>query len=126
MSRLFGGQIQPAGFRAGGHDQGAGLDPFVIDVQAKRTLREIGRNDFAIEVDCAETLGLLPHVLDQIGAVDTFGKAGEILDFRGQRKLAANLQALDNKGLKPGSGSVDSGGVSGATGTDNHDIMHMG
>ena len=39
----------------------------------------------------AETLGLLLHVFDQVGAVDAFGKAGKVLDQRGQGQLPAGL-----------------------------------
>ena len=80
----------------------------------------------AIPVDGAEAFGLLLHVLDQVRAVDAFGKAGEVLDFGGKRKLSAYLQALDHQRFQASAGGIDSGGVSGATGTNNDDFMHVG
>src|SRR6185437_12902845 len=121
---LFRRQIEPARFCTARDNQRAGHQPVVIHTKSKRTLREIGFGDFAIDVSGAETLRLLLHVLDQIRAVDAFRKAGKVFHFRGERKLAANLQAFNDNGFQTGSRGVDSGGVSGATGTDDDDVMH--
>ena len=91
---LLGGQIEPARFGAGSDDERAGFDPLAIEVQAERAFGEIGVDDFAIEIDGAETLGLLFHVLDEIGAVDAFGESGEVLDLGGQGQAGRRPRGL--------------------------------
>ncbi len=79
----------------------------------------------------AEAGGLLLHVLDELGALDALGPAGEVFDQRGDGELAAGLVALEDEGLEVGAGGVDGGGESGATGTEDdcvacRDLWHMG
>ena len=72
----------------------------------------------------AEILRLLLHVLHQVGTVDAFGKAREILHQGGERELAAGFVAADHQRLQIGAGGVDGGRVSGAAGTDDDDVSH--
>ena len=77
-----------------------------VSIHSPARFRRNGRfersasDDFAIAIDGAEALGLLLHVLDEIGAVDAFGKAGEVLDFGGERKLAADFVAFHDEGFE--------------------------
>ena len=87
-------------------------------------LREIGFEDRAVHILGAEMLRLLLHVLDEIRPVDAFGKAGEILDQRGDGKLAAGLMSADDQRLQIGPGGIDGGSVSGAAGADDHNVSH--
>ena len=60
----------------------------------------------------------------RIGAVDAFGKAGEIFDQRGERKLAAGFMAVDHEGLQVGARGIDGRGIAGAAGADDDDVLH--
>src|SRR3954465_5854448 len=73
----------------------------------------------------AEARGLPLHILDQLGALNTLRKAGEILNQRGERKLSAGLVALKDKRLQIGAGGVDGGGESGASGAEDHSVTHL-
>ena len=102
-----------------------------VSIHSPSTFRRKGRFERSASmtspstIDGAETLGLLLHVLDQIGAVDAFGKAGKIFDFGGERKLAAGLVAFDDQRFQARARGVDGGGISGAAGTDDHNVMHV-
>ena len=56
--------------------------PFAIDIETEGALGEVDFDDGAVHVFGAEMLGLLLHVLDEIGTVDAFRKAGKVLDER--------------------------------------------
>ena len=121
---LLGRQIQPARGCSGSDDHGARLMPFAVDVQAERPLRKIDFDDRAVQIFGAEMLGLLLHVLDEIGAVDAFGKAGKVLDERGNRELAAGLMPADNQRLQIRTRRIDGRSVSGAAGANDHNVSH--
>src|SRR5947208_2603110 len=73
----------------------------------------------------AETRGLPLHILDQLGALNTFRKSGKILNQRSQRKLAARLVALKHQWLQIGASGVDGGRKSGASGAEDHSVTHL-
>ena len=52
------------------------------------------------------------------------GKSREILDQRGERKLAARFVSGDDQRFQIGARGVDGGGVSGAAGADDDHVMH--
>ena len=52
------------------------------------------------------------------------GNPGKVLDFGGERKLAADLVALDHERLEARSRGINRGRVAGAAGTDDHNVMH--
>ena len=70
--------------------------------------------------------GLLLHVLDELGALDAFGPAGEIFDERGDGELAAGLVAFKDEGLEVGTRGVDGGGEAGAAGAEDDGVAHVG
>ena len=93
-------QAQPARGRARSDDQRAGFDPFALDIQPVWALGKVGLGDGAVQIFGAKFLGLLADVLHQIRAVNAFGKAGEILDQGGERKLPAGLVAVDDQRIE--------------------------
>ena len=121
---LLIGQPQPARRSAGGDDQGAGLVPFAVDVEAEGALRKIGLENRAPHEFRAEALGLLLHVLDQVRAVDAFGKAGKVLDLGGERKLAARFMPDDHQRFQPGAGGINRGRIAGAARANNDYVSH--
>lgn len=78
-----------------------------------------------------EAGGLLLHVLDEFGALDSFGPAGEVFDQGGDGELTTWLVAFEDEGFEIGAGGVDGGGESGAAGTEDDcvascDVGHIG
>ena len=121
---LLVGEVEPARRRARGNDERAGFEPLVIHFEAEGALGKVGFDDRAVQVIGAEVLGLLLDVFHQHGAVDALGKSWEIFDQRGERELAAGLVSSDHEGFQIGSRGVDGGGVSGAAGADDDDVVH--
>ncbi len=121
---LLVGQAQPAGGGAGSDDDGAGLDPLALDVEAEGAGGKVGVEHRAVQEFGAEILRLLLHVLHQVGAVDALRETGEIFHQGGEGELAAGLMPADHQGLEIGAGSVNGGGVTGAPGPDDDDVSH--
>ena len=72
----------------------------------------------------AEFLRLLAHVLNQLRPQDAIREAREILDVRGERKLAAGLVSVDDQRPEVRAPSIDGGGKTGAATADNYDVVH--
>src|SRR6266516_1943277 len=109
-------QAQPASRGATGNDQRLGVDLLVAEMQNKRRLAEIGAGQMAHSVFRAETLGLLPHILDELRAHDSLWESREVLDQRSHRELAAGLVALNDKRFQVGARRVERCSMSGASG----------
>ena len=122
---------QPPGRRPRGDDQGAGR------VVAQRAAGGVAAGIVGCphpegppgEVDLengfppglgAESLGLLPHQLHQLGPINSFGKAGEIIHRGRQRELPTRLFALEYKGGQVGPRGVEGGCQAGRPGPDDH------
>lgn len=121
---LFGGKAQPSGGCAGGDDYGAGVHPFIVDPQTERAHRKVGIGNGCVQVFRAEILRLQLHILDEIGAVDALGKAGEILHEGGKGELAAGFVSCDHERFQIGAGGINGGGISGAARTYDNYISH--
>jgi hypothetical protein len=119
---LFAGQVQPAGRGSGGDDEGAGVDGLLAKVKLEGALGEIDGGEVRHFELGAEADGLLLHVLDELGALDAFGPAGEVFDERGDGELAAGLVALQDEGFEVGAGSVDGSGEAGASGAEDDGV----
>ncbi len=78
---------------------------------------EVGHPELGAEAD-----GLLLHVLDELGALDALGPAGEVFDQRGDRELPAGLVAFEDERLEIGAGSVDGSGKAGAPGAEDDSV----
>ena len=85
---------------------------------------EIGLGDHAVDVLRAEAFGLALDIVHQRGALDAFREAREVFDQRGERELAARFVPGDDDGVESSARGVDGGGVSGAAGADDEDVVH--
>ena len=74
----------------------------------------------------AEARGLLLHVVDELGALDAVGPAGEVFDQRGDGELAAGLVAFEDERLEVGARGVDGGGQPGAAGAQDDGVANGG
>ena len=123
---LFGGEVEPAGAGSGGDDEGAGVDDLVADGELDGVRGEVGVGEVGHAQLGTEALGLLLHVLDEFGALDAFGPAGEVLDQGGDGELAAGFVAFKDERLEVGTGGVDGGGQAGASGAQDDDVAGFG
>src|ERR1700675_2994717 len=100
----------------------------LADVQHQWALAQVNASNVAQHVFGAEALGLLPHVLDQFGALDSIRKAGKVFDQRGDGELAAWLVALDDERLEIGARAIKRRSVPGAARADDDDVadVHSG
>ena len=119
---LLGGEIEPARAGAGGDDERAGVDGLFAEVEGEGVLGEIDGGEVGHAELGAEAGGLLLHVLDELGALDALGPAGEVFDERGDGELAAGLVAFEDEGLEVGAGGVDGGGKAGASGAEDDSV----
>ena len=108
---LLAGQSQPAGRGPAGDDQGAGVDRLLAKIHRERPPAEIDAGHVAQLILRPKASRLLAHVLNQLRALDAFGKPGEILHQRGERELASGLMALDHQRLEIGAGGVERRGM---------------
>jgi hypothetical protein len=120
---LLGGEIQPAGAGARGDDESAGVDGLFAEVEGEGTFGEIDGAEMGEAQLCSEADGLLLHVLDEVGALDALGPAGEVFNQRGDGELAAGLVAFEDERLEIGARSVDGSGESGAPGTEDDSVV---
>src|SRR5215469_13262583 len=67
----------------------------------------------------AEALRLLAHVLDQLRPHNSVRKSGKVFHQRGHRELTAGFVSFHHKWFQVGARGIESGGVTGASGTDN-------
>ncbi len=123
---LFGGEVEPAGGGSGGDDDGAGVDGVGADLELDGVGGEVGGGEVRHAKLGAETLGLLLHVLDEFGALDSFGPAGEVFDEGGDGELAAGLVAFEDEGLEIGARGVDGSGKAGAAGAEDDEVAGFG
>src|SRR5690242_12398339 len=92
------------------------------EMEYKRPLAQIGAGEVGHAILSAKTLGLLPHVLDQLRAHDSVRKSGEIFDKSGHRKLAPRLMPFDDQRLQVGARGIKRSRVSGASGSNNDNV----
>jgi hypothetical protein len=119
---LLGGQVEPAGARSGGDDEGAGVDGLAAHGEGEGMGGEVDRVEVGHAELGAETDGLLLHVLDEVGTLDALGPSGKVFYQSGDGELAAGLVAFEDKRLEVGSCGVDGGGESGATGAEDDSV----
>src|ERR1700746_1023084 len=101
------------------------MDLVLSNMKQKRAIAQVYAGDMSQHVFGAETLRLLAHVFDQLGALDSVGEPGEILDQRGDRELAARLVAFDDKRFEVRARGVQRSRVSRAPGTNDDDVSNI-
>ena len=121
---LLGGQAEPARGGSAGDDEGVGADGLGADLDFKGAAGEVGGGDVAHAELGAEAGGLLLHVLDELGALDALGPAGEVFDQGGDGELAAGLVAFDDERLEVGARGVDGCGEAGAAGSEDDGVAY--
>jgi hypothetical protein len=99
-----------------------GVDGLFADVEGEGTLGEVDRVEMRHAQLRTEAGGLLLHVLNEFGALNALGPAGKVFHQRGNGELAAGLVAFEDERLEIGACSVDGGGKSGATGTEDDSV----
>ena len=117
-------QIEPSGRGAAGDDEGLGLDPCTINLEAVAMLAGLEILQRAVLETRAEFLRLRVHVHDEIRAVDALGEAGKIFHRRGRGELASRLATFEDERGKLGPPRVNGRGESGATCSYNDDFFH--
>jgi len=75
-------QPQPARRSSRSDDDGPRFDPLAFQVEAERLRGEIGVEHGPVQIFGAEILRLLPHVFDQVRAVDALWKARKVFHQR--------------------------------------------
>lgn len=111
---LFSGEAEPFGTGAGGNDQGLGFDPFSVDLEADGVAGVFEGFDGSELEAGAEAGGLGFDVHDEVGSLDAFGEAWEVLDERGGGELSAGFVAFEDEGGEVCAGGVHCGGETGA------------
>ena len=93
------------------------------------TFREVNLHDGTVADISTEAFGLFAQFHHHLVAVHSLRIAGEILDGSGLGELSARLQTAVFDGVQVSSGSVDGGGISGRTASDDetfglfHDLL---
>ena len=123
---LLGGEAEPARGGAGGDDERAGEDDVAVDGELEGRLADVGGGEMAEGDLGAEARGLLLHVVDELGALDAVGPAGEVFDKGGDGELAAGLVAFEDERLEVGARGVDGGGQPGAAGAQDDGVANSG
>jgi hypothetical protein len=101
------------GARAGRDDQRVAGVGAVVALQAERPLREIGLDDVVVDQLRVEALGVPPHPVHQVGALQPLDVAGPVVDVGRRHQLAALLESGDQHRLQVGAGGIDRGRVAG-------------
>jgi hypothetical protein len=99
------------------------VDGFFAEVEGEGTFGEIDGAEVGQAQLGSEADGLLLHVLDEFGALDALGPTGKVFNQRGDGELAAGLVAFEDQGLEVGAAGVDGSSESGATGTEDNNVV---
>ncbi len=122
---LFAWNPEPTGARSAGDDDRPGLDLLISEVQRERILADVNGVDVTGLKFGTEARGLLPHVVDQFGALNALWKAGEIFDQGCHGQLSAGFMPFQDKRFEVGTRGVDGGGQSGAPGAHDDCVAYL-
>lgn len=131
------GQRESLGRGTSGKNNGVGSVGLLVLIELgpvlEGSLGQIDLGDGLGDDLGAESDGLLSHVLHELGAHDSVGEAGEVLNLSGSGELTAGSNAVGHhslveSGLDLGSRKVDGSGVGGGAGTDDNNwaVGHSG
>ncbi len=123
--RLFPGQSQPASRGPAGDDQGARVNRLLAKIHCEGPLAEVNADYVAQLILRAKASRLLAHVLNQLGALNTLGKSGEIFYQSSERELASGLVSFNHQRLEVGASRVERRGVTGAARPDDDDVANV-
>lgn len=123
---LLGGKAEPARGGAGGDDERAGEDDVTINGELEGRLADVGGGEMTEGDLGAEARRLLLHVVDELGALDAVGPAGEVFDEGGDGELAAGLVAFEDERLEVGARGVDGSSQSCAAGAQDDGVANGG
>ena len=116
---LLAVKTKPTGRGPCGNDDGLGLNHIVVVIDTtERTLTEVCADDISLTDVGAETLSLFLEVGHHVGAGDTLGVAGEILNLGGDGELATGLHALVKDRMDVGAAGIDACGITGGAGAN--------
>src|SRR5579864_1285377 len=101
------------------------MDLVLSYMKQKRAIAQVDAGDMSQHVFGAETLRLLAHVFDQLGALDSVGEPGKVLHQRSDGELAARLMTFDHKRFEVRARGVQRSRVSGAAGTNDDDVANI-
>ncbi len=122
LEMLFAGQTQPFRLRPGGQDHGiGGVDRAAVGLRGEGAFRQVDGDDDVGDDLGADGLGMCFHPDHQVRALN-LGVAGPVLDLRGDRQLAAGLDALDQDRFQHGAAGIDAGGIAGRARADDQDL----
>ena len=119
---FFGGQAEVFGARAGGNDDGFGAVCFVARFDVERPDAEVCFGDEVAHDAGLEAFGVGAHIVHQHRPLDTFCRAGPVIDVGGGHQLPALFQSGDEDGFKSGAGGVNGSGVASRAGADDEDF----
>ena len=110
---------------AGGDDEAVtGGLAVVVEPDVVGGLAEVGLDGHGSMELAAEALGLAAEVVHELVGIDTFGEAGEVLDFGGGGQLATGLEAFIQDGGEAGASGIDGSRVAcGAAAEDEEGVV---
>ncbi len=108
-----------------GNDQRLALEALFAGDNLEWRPAQIHRRDRSGAKLRAKPLRLLSGVLDELRPQDSVRKAGEILDHRRKRQLAAGLVAVKDERLQVGARRVNGSGQSRASAADDDDFFQL-
>ena len=125
---------QPVGGSSGGDDHAVSQHLTTIgSLQSERSTFEVALHDIDAAHPGPESLGLLLEMHHHFRAGDAIGKAGIVLDFRGEHQLPTGQNrrrvltghAHQAEGLEIGPCRIDRRGPTRGAGTDDHDFFYV-
>ena len=124
---VLAGHVHVAVLRAGGQDDGARVEDLVLGRHGLHVTLEIDGDDVLVANVRAELLGLLAHVVHELGALNALRETGEVLDLGRVHERATRSQLTgQHDGGEAGAGRVDRGRVAGRTRADDDNVVDGG
>ena len=113
--------------RAGGQDDSARVEDLVLGRYGLHVTLEIDGDDVLVANVRAELLGLLAHVVHELGALNALGETGEVFDLgRGHERATRGQLAGQHDGGEAGAGRVDRSRVTGGARADDDNVVDGG
>ena len=101
------------------------LHSFFPKLNSERALAQVRSGHVRQFVLGPEPLGLSAHIRNQFRPLNSVGKAGEVFNQGGERKLAARFMPFEHKGLQVGTRGVERGSVPGASRSHDDNVSYV-